>query len=160
MANMVDVSGLEYYMPIFSFLFIFVIIFALLAKTKLLGENKFINLIISFVIAIIFTLITSIRSFVETVVPWFAVLIVALFFVLMIIGFSQKKMEDMMKPGLAWVFIALLVIVFLVAAIVVFPGTLEPLYDDFTDWTDSGGIAGGILLIIIAAIAAWVVAKG
>ncbi|MFH1501167.1 MAG: hypothetical protein ABIE22_04455 [archaeon] len=159
MAEILDVSGLEFYMPIFAFLFVFVIMYALIAKTKILGDNKFVNLVVSFVIAVIFTLISSIRTYIETVIPWFAVLIVLAFFALLIVHFVHEKPGDILKPWFAWVFVALLVIIFLAGAIIVFPDTLEPLYDDFTDWADGGGIAGGIILLVVAIIAAWVLAK-
>ena len=81
-----DISGLAYFMPIFGFLFIFVIVFALLDKTKILGGVKWIDVLISFIVAIIFATMTSVREYVEQVTPWFVVLVVALFFILVIVG--------------------------------------------------------------------------
>jgi hypothetical protein len=158
MAQM-DISTLGYFTPIFSFLFVFVLMYALLAKTKLLGDNKFVHLITSFVIAIIFSLISSVRQYVESVVPWFAVLIVALFFILLIIGFSQKKMEDMMKPGLAWIFIVLLIVIFIVAAVKIFGSSLTPAYNNFREFIGNNGWFGGIVLLIVAILASWVLTK-
>ena len=89
----------------------------------------------------------------------------------MIIGFSQKKMDDMMKPGLAWAFIVLLAVVFLISAIVVFNPVLEPY---LPGQPDTGGDAfllsikhfiysqkfvGAALLLIIAAVASWIITK-
>ncbi len=152
----IDISGINYFMPIFGFLFVFVIVFALLAKTKILGENKFINVLISFIISIIFSTVSSMQNYVKSVIPWFAVLVIVLFFVLLIIGFSQQKIGDIMKPGIVWVFIIVLIAVFLVAAIKVF----APVWVDIKDFiTTEGRIVGGILLLIIAALAAWVITK-
>ena len=150
-----DISGLTYFMPLFGFLFVFVIVFALLEKTKLLGENKFISILISFIVAIIFATMTSVREYVEQVTPWFAVLIIALFFILIIIGLSQQKIDAIMKPGFVWVFIIVLIIVFLLSATKVF--SLWSGVKDFV--TNEARIAGAIILLIIAAIAAWVVGK-
>jgi len=151
-----DVSGLGFFVPIFSFLFVFVVIFAILKKTELLGESAFINLLVSFVIATIFITVSSVRVYVESVIPWVAVLIIALLFVLLIIGLSQKKMEDMMKPGLGWIFIALLIVIFLVAAVNVFSPIFVPLLSGILA---SQRIVGGILILIIAAIAAWIITR-
>lgn len=155
-----DISGLTYFMPIFGFLFIFVIIFALLTKTKILGDSKFVSILISFIIAIIFATMSSVREYVETVTPWFAVLVVVLFFILIIIGLSQQKIDSIMKPGFVWVFIILLIIVFLVSAIKVFSSSLNPVFYDVKYYiTTESKVAGGIILLVIAAIATWVLTK-
>lgn len=152
----IDISGLSYFMPIFGFLFVFVIVYALLSKTKILGESQFVSLLISFIIAIVFSTIGSAQEYVQTVTPWFVVLVVVLFFILIIIGLSQQKIEDIMKPGFVWVFIVALILVFLLAATKVF----APVWWDVKEFiSNEGRIAGGILLLIIAALAAWVITK-
>ncbi len=156
----IDISGLSYFMPIFGFLFVFVIVYALLSKTKLLGENTFINILISFIIAIIFAVTSSTQEYVQTVTPWFVVLIVALFFILIIIGLSQQKIEDIMKPSFVWVFIVLLILVFLISAIKVFPAAFGSAWNDIIGFvTYKERIAGAIILLIIAGITAWIITK-
>jgi len=155
-----DISGLSYFMPIFGFLFVFVIVYALLLKTKLLGENMFVNLIISFIVAIIFSVTASAQTYVQQVAPWFAVLMIALFFVLIIIGLSQQKISDIMKPGFVWVFIVLLILVFLISAIKVFPNAFGHAWWDVVGFvTVQARIAGAIILLIIAGIAAWIITR-
>jgi len=153
----IDISGLSYFMPIFGFLFVFVIVYALLSKIELLGDNKFINLLISFIIAVIFSTLGSMQEYVQTVTPWpwFVVLVIALFFILIIIGLSQQKISEVMKPGFVWVFIILLILVFLISAIKVF-SIWQPLKEFVTM---EGSIAGAIILLVIAAITAWVLTK-
>ena len=68
----IDVSGINFFMPVFSFLFVFVIVYAILAKTKILGDNKFVNLVIGFIMAIIFMSFSSTELYVETIIPWAA----------------------------------------------------------------------------------------
>ena len=103
---------------IYPFLLVFFIVFALLEKTKLLGENMFTNLLIGFIVAIIFTTMSSAQEYVETITPWFAVLLVALFFILVLIGLSQQKIADIMKPGMVWVFLVALILIFLISFLV------------------------------------------
>ncbi len=166
-----DISGLAYFMPIFGFLLVFVVVHALLVKTKILGDSKWANIFTSFVVAIFFASVTSVREYIQNVSVWFAVLIIALFFVLMIIGFSQKDMDNMMKPGLAWIFIVVLIVIFLVAAINVFGNLFVPYLpggntaggDPFLmkvrNFVFSDKFLGAVLLLIIAGVATWVLTK-
>src|SRR3990167_1100291 len=108
----IDYSWLNYFMPIFGFLFVFVVMYAILIKTKILGEGEFVNAFVSFIFAIIFVSFAPGVEYVKTVVQWIAILIICLFLVLVIAGLSQKKLDDFLKPGLGWFFIGLLAIVF------------------------------------------------
>lgn len=167
----VDLSGLTFLVPIFGFLFVFIILFALLSKTKILGGSRWIDLFVSFIVSIIFVSVSSARVYVESILPWFAILIVAIFLVLIIIGITQKDLDKFMKPWFAWVFIILLIIIFLVAAIKVFapsispwlPGYssagLDPLSVRIKDFFYSSKFLGSLLLIILAAIVSWVLVK-
>ncbi len=167
-----DISGISYFMPIYAFLLVAILMYALFAKTKLFGGIAFIDLLVALIIATIFITATSVRQYVTTIVPWFAVLIVALFFILIIIGFSQKDITSMMKPGLAWVFIVLVVLIFLVAGVKVFGSVLEPylpggpipaegpnLLFNMMQFIYSSRFLGAFLLLLIAALAAWVLTK-
>lgn len=154
-----DISGLSFFMPLFGFLLVFTIMLALLLKTKLLGENKFVNVIVSFIIAIIFATMTNVREYVQNVTPWFVVLVIALFFILIIVGLSQQKISDIMKPWFVWVFIVVLILIFLIAAVTVF-SSFSGIWGDISGFvTNEARIAGAIILLIIAVIAAWVMTK-
>lgn len=166
-----DVSALTYLMPVFGFILVFVIVFAILKKTEILGDNAFIDSLVSFIMAIIFVSVSPVRQYIEAVIPWIGVLVVSLFFVLIIIGFSQKKMEDMLKPSLAWVFIILLILIFLIAALNVFAPVFEPYLpgtsgtggDTFLlqvkDFLFSERFLGALLLLVVAAIVSWWITK-
>ncbi len=144
--------------------------FAVLLKTKILGDNAFTNSFISFIFAIIFITFSPGVDFVTTLVPWFVILFVTLFLILIIVGFSQGKMEDIMKPWVTWVFIALLIIAFLVSAIVVFNPVLEQYLPGSEEVGDDVGFQirdfifgeqflGGLLLLVIAIAASYLIAK-
>lgn len=159
-----DISFYTWFMPIFGFLFVFIIIYALLDRIKILGESKAINLFISLVIAIIFATVSSVRQYVQTVTPWFAVLIIALFFIFMIIGFTQKDWEKWMKPW-TWIFTILLVIVFLIAAIKVFGSAVTQYLPGYPpdsrakSFFFSDQFLGAFLLLVVAAVVSWVLTK-
>ncbi|MFA5173947.1 MAG: hypothetical protein WC438_02075 [Candidatus Pacearchaeota archaeon] len=165
----IDVSGLEFFMPIFSFLFVFIIIYALLASFKVIGDNKGVNIMISLIVAVIFISFSSLRLYVETILPWFVVLLVIVFLVLFLGMFASKDWAP--KAGLAWTFIVILGIIFVIAAIYVFNPVLHPdlvvaeggngesLGQQVIDFFTSSKVAGSVLLIIIAAIVTWVLTK-
>ncbi|MEM3075006.1 MAG: hypothetical protein QW727_03655 [Candidatus Pacearchaeota archaeon] len=151
-----DISWLAYYMPIFGFLFVFTVIYAVLIKTKVLGEgNPFVNLLISFIFGIIFISFAPGVNYVQTIIPWFAILIISLFFLLMIAGFAGKT-EDIVKPSVAWGFIGILIIMFLWSAIIVFNPFIQPYIDKFLY---SERVYGAILLFVVAAAASWVITR-
>ena len=164
-----DLSGILFFMPVFSFLFVFVVIFALLAKTKIIGESKFVLLLVSFIISIVFMSFSSAELYVRTIIPWFVVLMVVVVLVLLIAMFSTKAWDKIMTPAFAWVVVIILVIIFLVSAIYVFNPVFHPdlgissgqgtsMMEQMRLWLD-GGFAGSILLLIIAVIVAWVITK-
>jgi len=165
-----DVSAITYFAPILSFLIVFVLMFALLAKTKILGDEKFIQLFVSFIIATVFVTAASVRQLVLDVIPWFAVFIVALFFILLLAGFIGKG--DMIGKGVGWIFIVLIIIVFIISGIKLFSTTFTsylpgPTYGSggnsnilyFTDWIYSSRVLGAALLLGVAAIVSWVLVK-
>jgi hypothetical protein len=152
----IDVSWLAYYMPIFGFLFVFTVIYAVLAKTEILGGSPFTNVLVSFIFGIIFISFAPGVNYIQTIIPWFVILILSLFFLMMIVGLAQKDMDKFMKPSLAWAFLGLLVVIFLWSAIVVFNPYLKPAIDRFLY---SERLSGAVLLAIVAAAAAWVLTR-
>ena len=165
-----DITGIYFFMPVFSFLFVFVVVYAVLAKTKVLGDQR-VNLLVSFIIAIIFMNFSSLDLYVRTILPWFVVLLVCLFLALVIMGFSTKDVEKMTTPGFAWVIVAILVVIFLIAAIRVFNPMFHPDLGITTAGPGQDGVlvqimhifdsrfGGSILLFVIALIVAWILTK-
>lgn len=168
---MAEISAIAYFAPIAAFLLVFIVSFAILAKTKLLGESNFVQLFISLLISALFVSAIGVREYVQTIVPWFAVLLISLFLVLALVGFVGKPAEFMQK-GIGIVFVVLLGFVFLVSAFVVFSDVLVnyipgPFYGAggdvrallFTDWLYSPRVLGALSLIIISAVVSWILVK-
>ena len=165
-----DISGIYFFMPVFSFLFVSLIIYLILLKTKILGESKFILVLISFIVSVIFMSFSSMELYVRTLIPWFVVLFVIVFLILLIAGLSTKKLDDILTSRLAWFLATILVIIFLVAAIRVFNPIFHPdliitsgegitLVSQMRTYFDSGSLIGSVLLLVIAGIVAWVITK-
>ena len=166
-----DISGIYFFMPVFSFLFVTIVVYAILVKTQVLGESQFINLLVSFIMAVIFLSFSSMELYLITILPWFVVLLVLVFLVLLVFGFSRGDLKEIMTNKFAWVIVAILVIIFLVAAVRVF----NPVFDKdliITSGGDGGGgvgsildvifysrWSGSVLLLVIAAIVAWFITR-
>ncbi|MFC1728380.1 hypothetical protein ACFLZ7_02865 [Nanoarchaeota archaeon] len=83
MATFLDAFGvLQNFSALFTFLFIFVLMYAILAYTKLFGENQSISALLAVVIAILFTLSKTVVRMFEYSAPWFVMLVI---FVLMLV---------------------------------------------------------------------------
>lgn len=165
-----DISGITYFLPIISFLIVFIVIYALLAKTKILGESLGIQLFVSFLLATIFISASAPRNYVETIIPWFVVVLISLFLILAIIGFIGKPAEGMSK-GIGMIFVIILGLMLLGSAFFAFSDYLSPYLPGsssnganpnilaFTDWLYSSRVAGALLLVVAAAIVSWVLVK-
>ena len=161
-----DFTWLAYFSSVFGFVFIWVLLFAVFTKTKLLGENAWINSIIALIFGLIFITFTPGSIYLSTIVPWFSLLIVSIFFLLVIVGFSQKEMDKFMKPWMTWVFIGLLLVILIFSAVKVFNPVLAPYLPGASD---SGGDASllkvtsfvysseflGAAVILIIAVIVW-----
>ncbi|MCX8158942.1 MAG: hypothetical protein N3D20_01475 [Candidatus Pacearchaeota archaeon] len=151
----IELSAFNDLLPIFSFLLIFISVFAIFAKTKILGENKWVQLFISFVIASVFITTSGAREFVIKMTPWFAVFVVLLIFILALIGFSGKV--AFLEKGIGVIFVVGLLVLFLVSAYMSF-GDISN-FVKFKNWLFSPRIYGALFLIIISAVVSWVLVK-
>jgi hypothetical protein len=152
----IDLSLIQTYMPIFAFLLVFTVVFAVLAKTKILGESKFVNLLLSFIVATFFVTVTSARDYVIKITPWFAVFLIALMFILVIAGFHGKLPEGLTK-GLGIAAVIGLVILFLVSAFYTFSS--EPSIINLEEWITTPRVYGALILVAAGALASWVLTR-
>jgi len=169
--HVADVSVVTYFAPILAFFIVFVLMYALLNKTKVIGENTWILLFVSFIIATIFVTAGSVSQVLLNVIPWFAILVVALFFILLLSGFVGEI--DAIRKGVNWFFVILLVLVFIISGVKVFSHTLSPYLPGpyfgagdadpqvlfFLDWLYTPRIIGAVLLLGLAALVSWVLVK-
>ena len=169
--QVVDLTPFAYFAPVVAFLIVFVVVYAVLAKIKVITDNYWVNLFISFLVATLFISVAGAREYVQAVTPWFAILIISIVFLGALIGFIGKPAEFLNK----WVGIAsviILTIIFLVSAFFIFsklvigylpgPGfganadqNVLPVFD----YLYSPRISGAIVLIIASAIVSWILFK-
>ncbi len=168
---MADFSVFVQIAPVIAYLLVALVIGAILYKTELLKGSPWIAVFITLGIASLFIAFAGVVDFVQTVVPWFAVLVFCLFLLFVMIGFVGKD-ADFMKKGIGIAAVIILGLIFLVSAFFVFsdffisylPGPgygydADPKALYFTDWLYSPRVFGAILLLGVSALVAWVLFK-
>ncbi len=164
-----DVAWVAYGTPIYAFLLVFFLIYAILAKTKILGGSKAIDAVISLIFAVIFLSFATVREYLVNVTVWFTVLLTCVFLFMLAIMFLIKDPANFFKP-LAIVFIILLALVMIIALFYTFPGTRAYLPGQSESGADGTLLSikhfilrdstlSGIVLVIVAAIAIFVVTR-
>ncbi len=161
------VASLIYLMPLLAFFFVFIVSYALFAKTKILGNSEMINFFTSFLVAVIFFLSPAATKFTVTTIPWIAVLMFVLAFVLLILTFVQGKVDDLVKsPAVALILVAVVLLVFIAAAVNVF----GPLINLITsgEVADASGpaafffspsVLSAAALLVVAAITTYILTR-
>ncbi|OGJ20383.1 hypothetical protein A3K73_00010 [Candidatus Pacearchaeota archaeon RBG_13_36_9] len=164
-----DVSWVAQGVPIYAFLLVFGIFYAIMAKVNIVGESKAINGFIALIFAVIFLSFSTVREYMVNVTVWFAVLLTGAFLFMLLIMFIIKDPAKFFKP-LCIIFIILLALVMIMAIFYTFPGARAYLPGESESGANETLInikhfilrdstLSGILLVIVAAIAIFVVTR-
>lgn len=101
MATILDAFGtLQNFSTIFTFLFIFILLYGILSYIKFLGDNKGLNAILAFSAAILFTLFGPLVRIFEYAAPWFVMLIVFIVMLMLVfrfLGASELDITNVLK---------------------------------------------------------------
>jgi hypothetical protein len=123
-ATVLDINILSYFIPVFIFLFVFTIFFAILQKTKLLGSNAGIDALIAFSVAMLFMFVSDARQLVTVITPWLVIMLVIIMSLMMIFMFLGVKAETisdaMSESGTVWTVLIILIIGLIIAFTQVF----------------------------------------
>ncbi len=118
MATFLNVGILEYFLPLFSFIFIWVILYAILQKSKLLGGKPILDIIVSILITLVSLLSGSTFDFINTIIPWFVMLgIAAVLVVFASSSFLKEGIADIPPLRGIVMVLSLIIIVWSVTAI-------------------------------------------
>lgn len=106
MATLLDTGLLGYVAPIFSFLLVYAVIYAILLKSKIFGENNLINSVIPLAVSVIFLLMPGAVDFINFITPWFVVLLLVGFAVALLflfLGAEKNTVQGWMSnPTIYW----------------------------------------------------------
>lgn len=145
----------DYILP---WILVFVLIFAILEKSQLLGEGKRqINAILSAVVGLILLAVPYSRDIINQIVPFMVILAVILFVFLLLYGFvsGQKADKDLLGKGVKIGLGIAIGIAILIAVLVI-----TDYWNDVIDYLGSSNTGANIIFIIIAAAAVVAVLAG
>lgn len=152
-----DVGAVGYFLPIFAFLLVFIVIYALLVKTKVLGGNHGVMVFVSLIMSSFFIVRASLVEFVRFSSAWFSVGAVLIFFLIALLGFLPgKEPWAFLGAGksnwFSWVVLGIIVIFFISSSSYVFNWAVS--WETVRAWANTSWF-GLILLLIIAAVVSW-----
>ncbi len=118
MATFLDVTTLENFSVIFVFVFVWLVVYAILLYTKVLGDKQIINILVGLVVAF-FVIISPLATLVvKQIAPVFAVVLVFIAIISVASGmFGKVDVEAI--PGLKGVMIVVLVIALIVGGLAI-----------------------------------------
>lgn len=121
MVTFLDIGLLQFATPIFVFLLVFLIVYAILDKLKVISEDRGVNAIIAFAVACLTLLSKQVTALLFFVSPWFVVLFIFILFVVVAFRFSgveEKAItEYLSKMSLVHYLIIVAVVLIIFAAI-------------------------------------------
>ena len=129
MATLLDVGLLGHFSPIFTFLLIYVLAYAFLTKTALLGDNKGVYAIVALVLASLTLFFPPIVALITIMAPWFVFVMVVIFLILLLMmAFGVKGdviTNYFVKDKLViWVIVGFSIAIFLFGLSQVFGGVI------------------------------------
>ena len=138
---------------ILPFLLVFTLIFAVLDKTKILGDGKKqINAIIAFVIGLIFVSVAYAVNITNQIVVYLAVVAVVILVFSLLFGFASSSKEFTMPDGIKWTF-GILIALGLIIVILIASGAWDKIAQTVSQGANSSILTNVIFIVfIIAAI--------
>ncbi len=171
-----DISIIAFFRPIFVFLFIFAVLFAILEKTKIFGSTKGVNSLISFVLALLFLISSDLVEVVNIITPWFTILFIMILMMILVFMFASVKQETIAETfkqtWFVWILVLVMFGIFGYALSQVFGSQIQAIYGGTEGAAGKGigfdigriifhpKILGVILIIAIAAQAVRLISKG
>ena len=116
MATFLDVTGLQHFTSIFVFLFVWLVVYAILLLTKVLGENKLIHALIGLLLAVFVLISPLATSIVADVAPFLAVV----FLFIILISVASKMLGGDLEAfsSIKSVFLVFIILIIVIAAAV------------------------------------------
>ena len=124
MATFLDVTALENFSVVFVFIFVWLVVYAILLYTKVLGQNQLINVVVGLMIAF-FVIISPLATLiVKQIAPVFAVVLVFAAIVSIASGmFGKADIESL--PAMRGIVLVILVIALIVGSLAIVGQNIE-----------------------------------
>ena len=136
---------------IYPFLLVFTLVFAILQKSKILGEDKRqIDALVALAVALIVVAFSWATNIIAGLMPFLAVSVVILLVFMILYGFVASDMREGLKlPKQLQYGIGILAGIALIIAIIVATGQWDKVYDSLFNGGTFSSLASNILMIVI-----------
>ena len=124
MATFLDFTALEGFSVVFVFILVWLVVYAILLYTKVLGQNQMVNIIIGLVVALLVVISDLATLIVKQIAPIFAVVLVFVVIISATSGMFGKVGIDSM-PSLKGIVLVILVIALVVGSLAIVRENIE-----------------------------------
>ena len=116
MASVLDLGLLQYFSVIFPVILVFVLVYAMLTKFKMLGDSVGINATVAICCAFLAALSESVISMIVFVAPWFVLVFILVLLFLLIMKTFGTTDADIMKvvtkdAAVTWTILGIVIII-------------------------------------------------
>jgi hypothetical protein len=145
MATILDLGLLQSFDIIFPVILIFALVFAILQKTKVVGDSLGINSIIAVAVAFMSLLSESVIQVVKFIIPWFTVAIIFFLLIILVFQVFGAKEADIFSyvkgdKAIGWVVIG-------VGIVIIFAAFANVLGQQLTDASFQSSSGGNVTII-------------
>lgn len=145
-----ELSNIPFLQHALLFVLVYVVTFAILQKTKILGDKVYqINSLVALVIAFIFISFSSISGIVQKIVPWVAVAMTIILLFFLLVGFVQGDFSSI-SPKIKWTIVGL-ICVFMAGLVLWATGVIEKLRTS-SIFNNSFFYSAIVLALVVAAV--------
>ena len=136
MATFLDIGLIQHFQVIFPVLLIFVLVFALLEKSKMFGENKGLHSLIALCLAMMMLFVPGVVQVFSIMAPWFVLIMLLITFFMIMLVFLGVKYESIIGYvsrdwyALHWFLLIIGLVIFIGALGTVYGGTMLPFSDE------------------------------
>ncbi len=139
---------------ILPFLLIFAVTFAILQKTKILGDGKKqIDAIVALVIGLIVITFGYATNLINSIIPFLAISIVVILVFMILYGMVFQGDDKFKVHKGIQITVGILAALGLIIVLLVATGAWDYLYDRFFLGSDSSGLVTNVILIVVIVVA-------
>ena len=133
MATFLDVTGLQHFSSIFVFLFVWIVVYATLLWTKILGQNNFVNILVGLLLGLFVIISPLATGIIADIAPFLAVVFV---FILLISIASKMLGGDAAGfPALKGVLLVFIVLIVVIGAAVKIKSSVDVQQENSKDFS-------------------------
>ena len=133
MATFLDVTGLQHFSSIFVFLFVWIVVYATLLWTKILGQNNFVNILVGLLLGLFVIISPLATGIIADIAPFLAVVFV---FILLISIASKMLGGDAAGfPALKGVLLVFIVLIVVIGAAVKIKSSVDVQQESSKDFS-------------------------